>query len=278
MHDTPEELSAIGRGLEHSDEFAVSALGDLLLRLANAWKRQSDGQGTSSTAPGGTTSVSEGHRARLAEGNVFSQNGEDGVIESILRAVGPSCKVLLEIGVGTGEESNTRKLVEHDGWTGRWVDVWDIVYVPKGVEYVKKFVDRDNVRETLLGLPPRLGLLSIDIDGNDLWIWKELGPVADVVAIEYNSHFPPPQSVTVKYEPSLKWKETDYFGASLSALWKLGRSMGYELVHCDSTGVNAFFVHGDRLLRPLSPEEAFRPFSRKRYPKDERRMEEYPAS
>lgn len=214
----------------------------------------------------------------LVERNVFSQNGEDGVIESIFRLAPPTCKVLLEIGIGTGEETNTRKLVEHDGWTGRWVDVWDIVYIPKGVEYVKRFVYRDSARELLLGLPPRLGLLSIDIDGNDLWIWRELGPVADVVVIEYNALFPPPQSVTVRYEPDLRWRETDYFGASLSALWSLGQSMGYELVHCDSTGVNAFFVHGDRLLRPMSPEKAFRPFSRQPYLQDARRMEAYPPS
>jgi hypothetical protein len=215
----------------------------------------------------------------IVERRVFSQNGEDGVIESILRAVSPTCRTFLEVGVGTGRECNTRRLAEQDGWTGVWADIfpptWEHAYIPKGVTYVQRQVEPDNARELLALLPPRFGLLSIDIDSNDLWVWKAMGSVADVVVMEFNGFFPPPKSVTVRYEPGLQWRVTKYFGASLSALHKLGRSMGYELVHCDATGVNAFFVHGDKVLRPLSPEEAFRPFSRGAYPDDPRQMEEF---
>lgn len=98
-------------------------------------------------------------------------------------------------------------------------------------------------------VPKNFDLLSIDIDGNDYWIWKAIdGYFPRVVAIEHNAYYPWFQSKTIKYEPNLKWDETDYYDATLLALTNLARKKGYTLVGCNSLGVNAFFVK-DALIK-----------------------------
>jgi hypothetical protein len=113
------------------------------------------------------------------------------------------------------------------------------------------------------GVPEKPDLLSIDVDGNDYWIWKAITQFHPrVVIMEYNACIPalPPQ--TIPYKADFGWDKTDYYGASLGALEKLGKTKGYTLIATDKHGVNAFFVD-DRLLdgnfirRPLA--EIYRP-------------------
>ena len=86
-----------------------------------------------------------------------------------------------------------------------------------------------------------IDLLSIDIDYNDYWIWKAVTAVSPrVVVIEYNATLRPPMSLVVPYDPACMWDGTNYFGASLEALVRLGRDKGYRVVACNYTGVNAF--------------------------------------
>ena len=85
--------------------------------------------------------------------------------------------------------------------------------------------------------------MSIDVDGNDYWIWKALVDYDPrVVVIEYNSSFPPNKYKVIKYNPKSRWDGTKYFGASLLALTKLAESRGYVLLGCEAWGINAFFV------------------------------------
>jgi hypothetical protein len=87
---------------------------------------------------------------------------------------------------------------------------------------------------------------SIDIDGNDYWVWKAIdGYSPRVVAIEYNASIPSDKSLAVEYCANDGWDGSNYFGASLLAMTKLGLSKGYVLVACDSVGANAFFVRQD---------------------------------
>lgn len=72
-----------------------------------------------------------------------------------------------------------------------------------------------------------------------------------MVVIEYNSSVPPNKSKTIPYDPNFKWKGTDYFGASLLALKKLGERKGYTLVCCDNLGVNAFFARSNLVNFPV---------------------------
>ena len=91
-------------------------------------------------------------------------------------------------------------------------------------------------------IPQHFDLLSIDIDGNDYWIWDAITATPRVVVIEYNSSILPPQRKSITYNPTFRWDGTEYYGASLSALEALGRRKGYRLLYCDARGVNAFFV------------------------------------
>ena len=91
-------------------------------------------------------------------------------------------------------------------------------------------------------------LLSIDIDGNDYWVWNAIDGQPRLVVIEYNSSFGPDRAVTIPYDPSFDRFQHHpfgiYHGASIAALAKLGAAKGYALVGGDSNGVNAFFVRG----------------------------------
>jgi hypothetical protein len=59
------------------------------------------------------------------------------------------------------------------------------------------------------------------------------------------------------------WDGSNYFGASLEALVRLGREKGYRVVGCNYAGANAFFVRddvaGNHFLDPATAEEHYEP-------------------
>ena len=123
---------------------------------------------------------------------------------------------------------------------------------PNRVEIRQAFVTRENVN-TLIG-GGALGVLSIDVDGMDYWLWKAVEDAAPrVVVVEYNASMGPEESITVPYRADFSAADAHpsgyYHGASLAALEKLGREKGYGLVAVDAAGVNAFFV-----LEAIRPE------------------------
>ena len=111
-------------------------------------------------------------------------------------------------------------------------------------------------------------VLSIDVDGNDYWLWEREQSIQPAVEIvEYNATFPPPMSVVQEHAAEFRKAKTDYWGASLSALWKLAQRKGYTLVSCTITGVNAFFVRDDlatpsRFSGDQTPESLYHPLRR----------------
>jgi hypothetical protein len=102
------------------------------------------------------------------------------------------------------------------------------------------------------GVPGLFDLLSIDIDGNEYWVWNAIRCYRPrVVVIEYNVFFGPDVSKTIPYDPAHRWDESLFHGASLEALRRLGRAKGYSLVHTDSYSPNAFFVDDAELPAQL---------------------------
>jgi hypothetical protein len=128
------------------------------------------------------------------------------------------------------------------------------------------FVTRDNVNELLLrnGIRGDIGLFSLDIDGNDYWVWDALSCVSpEIVVCEYNSLFGPRRQVTIPYQEDFVREKAHYshlyFGASIAALHALAERKGYSLVGSNTAGCNLFFVRNDLVgsLRTYSPPEAY---------------------
>jgi hypothetical protein len=193
---------------------------------------------------------------RTFERKVFSQQGEDGIIEEIFRRIGETNRYFVEFGVETGVECNSARLARECGWSGLFMEadpdefpVLQANYAPyPGVTCVKAMVHSTNIQQLFAdaGVPAEPDLLVIDIDGNDYWVWKAVVDYRPrVVVVEYNPFYPPPSRWVMAEDPNFSWKRTDYFGASLGALSRLGKSKGYDLVGTDSHGVNAFFVRSD---------------------------------
>ena len=188
------------------------------------------------------------------EQRVYSQNGEDGIVEAIFDRVGTTNRYCVEFGVGDGRECNTRRLLEQ-GWSGLSMDASEPP-TDAPVPIRREFVNAENVNSLFrkYEVPAIFDLLSIDIDGNDYWVWKALDAArARVVVIEYNASVSVTESRSIAYDADFRWGHTDYFGASLLALQRLGECKSYTLVACDSTGVNAFFVDAELARRHFAP-------------------------
>jgi hypothetical protein len=186
----------------------------------------------------------------------FSQNDEDGIVQEIFRRIGTESRAFVEFGVGNGMENNSRALL-YAGWRGLWIEgnpkacagirrAFSQEMSRGQLQLTSAFITRDNISGLIEAARlPDLDLLSIDIDGNDYWIWQAISLRPRVVIIEYNATFRPPTSWTIQYNESHRWNGSHYHGASLQALHDLGRSKGYTLVGCSLSGVNAFFVRDD---------------------------------
>jgi hypothetical protein len=207
---------------------------------------------------------------------IYAQNDEDGIIQEIFRRIGATKRTFVEFGVEAGTECNTVKLLV-EGWSGLWIEA-GAAYVAtirerfatflaqKRLTVLESLVTAENINDLLRqgGMSGEIDLLAIDIDYNDYWVWKAIDAVAPrVIAIEYNATLRPPLSLTVPYDPHGAWDGTNFYGASLEALVRLGAEKGYRLVGCSIAGVNAFFVRtelcGDKFLAPATAEEHYEP-------------------
>jgi hypothetical protein len=186
---------------------------------------------------------------------VFSQNGEDGVLAEILRRIGTGSRTFAEFGIQDGSEGTTVFLAQVLGWSGVYLEADPDAYAalerrfsanPR-VRTLHAAVEPHNVEALFAqaGVPEEPDVVSIDVDGNDYWIWRALERRPRVVVIEYNGDLDPASSQVMPYTPGFRWDHTSGYGASLGALEALGTEKGYTLVHTELAGVNAFFVRSD---------------------------------
>jgi hypothetical protein len=220
--------------------------------------------------------LSSNYDLKNAEFRVFSQWGEDGVIQNLIRLVAIDRPIFIEFGVENYTESNTRFLLTNNQWSGLVIDgninnisyiKSDAIYWASNLKAVHSFITKDNINELLVsnGAIGDIGLLSIDIDGNDYWIWEAINVITPrIIICEYNSHFGPTALVSTPYDKNfvrdVAHSSKIYYGASISALNALANKRGYSLVASNSAGNNLFFVRNDLLggMETLTPEDAYR--------------------
>lgn len=204
----------------------------------------------------------------------FSQFEEDGKLLFIFATLGISSGTFLDVGAADGVRSNCANLALNFGWRGvfidgngdnirrgrdfydRHADTW--AYPP---EFIHAMVTRENINELVRQskLPTEIDLLSIDIDGNDYWVWESLDQVTPkVVVIETHVEFGM-NSIVVPYDKDYSYpgKHPDYHGASPTAMAKLAARKGYRLVGANEYGFNTIYVRrglAERLLPEVSVE------------------------
>jgi len=212
------------------------------------------------------------------EFKIFSQWGDDGIIQYLIKNLSIKNETFIEFGVQDYMESNTRFLMMNNNWSGFVMDgskellnrlenqkwYWKYCLSHKAV-----WIHKDNINELIASTNfADIGILHIDIDGNDYHILKEidmsrLNP--SIIIMEYNSVFGEERKITIPYDKEFHRTEAHYsnlfFGASLAALNDLAVKRGYDLVSCNKAGNNAYFVRNDLLnsrVKKLSVSKAFK--------------------
>jgi hypothetical protein len=197
------------------------------------------------------------------EFKVSSQWGEDGIIEWLIEraSIPPAAQSFIEFGVETYSESNTRFLLQNRNWRGLIMDgsaaVVDAVRADglawkHDLTVRPAFITRENINELISssGFGGEIGLLSVDVDGNDYWIWEAINAVSPIIVVcEYNAVFGDLHPISIPYDPGFSRAKAHhsylYFGASIAALRSLATRKGYRFVGTNSAGNDAFFVRED---------------------------------
>jgi hypothetical protein len=210
------------------------------------------------------------------EFKVFSQWGDDGIIQWLVHNLDIPNKTFVEFGVEDYREANTRFLMMNNNWSGLVMDgsKWNVAQIINS-EYFWQydlsasvaFITVENINSLLSSsnLGNEVGILHIDLDGNEYWIWKEIHEISPILVIlEYNSHFGIDKAITIPYSRDFRRTNTHYsglyFGASLLALHQLSVNKGYSFIGCNSAGNNAYFVRRDKLndsVREISLEKGY---------------------
>jgi hypothetical protein len=196
-----------------------------------------------------------------AEFRVSSQWGEDGIVEWLVANSPGIPERFIEFGVENYRESNTRFLLQNRNWRGLVLDGSERhVAAIKGdplswrhdLTAVAAFITNDNIEQLIAeaGFGGEIGLLSIDIDGNDYWVWQALGNVAPwLVIAEYNAVLGDLLPLTVPYRADFVRTAADpsnlYYGASVKAIAQLAAAKGYVVLGSNRAGNNLFLARED---------------------------------
>jgi hypothetical protein len=147
------------------------------------------------------------------EFQIFSQRGEDGIIQYIVDKIDIPNKIFIEFGVENYTESNTRFLLINNHWSGLVIDGSksnieyiknDFIYWKYDITAIESFITTQNINaliQSFTGSEQDIGLLSVDVDGNDYWIWEAINVINPrVIVCEYNSAFGPVKKLYIPYK------------------------------------------------------------------------------
>lgn len=214
------------------------------------------------------------------EFRVFSQWGDDGIIDWLVKNIDIENKTFIEFGVENYQESNTRFLMMNKNWSGLVIDGSQshIEYIKNRYYYwmynltaVHQFIDKDNINGIISKWlqendeSAEVGILHIDIDGNDYWIWEAIDCINPVIVIvEYNALLGNERAISIPYRADF-YRTTAhhsnlYYGVSLPALCHLATKKGYTFIGCNLAGNNAYFVRNDKMnhhIPAITPKEGF---------------------
>ncbi len=184
------------------------------------------------------------------EQSLYGQFGEEGVLAKIFQLIEPSNRFCVECGAFDGITGSSTYLLRTQGWK---CALFDRTYDIPQWSLHREFITSDNINSLLeqYKVPYDLDLLVITLGYNDYYIWQAIDPhyKPSVVLISYNPFFLPHEDKIVVYHPYYVGDNTTYYGASLLALFKLGQSKGYSLVHADKGGGHLFFIRNDLIDR-----------------------------
>ena len=210
------------------------------------------------------------------EFSVFSQWGDDGIIDYLINNLDIKNKSFIEFGVQDYTECNTKLLLMNKNWRGLIIDESQdfIDKIKKSDLYwrydltaIRSFITKKNINNIFKenNFIGPIGILSIDIDGNDYWIWDSINCIdPDIVIIEYNSRLGLEKAVTIPYKEDFERRKFHYsniyYGASLKALINLGKRKNYIFIGCNSAGNNAYFIKSsvqNSKIKEITIEQGF---------------------
>ena len=192
---------------------------------------------------------------------VFSQFDEDGVILFLVAVAGEGPRRVVDLGAGNGvHASNCANLLLNLGFGGLLVDAdeekvaWGRRFYARHPDskerppaLVQSFLTRENVNDVVggAGFVGEVDLLSVDVDGNDYWLWEALECVRPrLVVVEAHPELGRDEHVT-PYDAEFRWASGASGGASLAAFVRLGERLGYRPVGSNQYGFNVFFARED---------------------------------
>lgn len=217
---------------------------------------------------------------------IFSQFEEDGILLAVFAAIGEKNKTFVDLGSANGINSNCANLAINFGWNGLFIDgdedgindgkafysshpdTW--IYPPT---FKRAFIQQENINQLISdeGITGEIDLLSIDLDGNDYWIWDALTVIKPrVVIIETHIEFGM-NNIVVPYDKDYFYpgKHPDYHGASPVAMNNLAKKLGYRLVASNNYGFNTIYIQegiADTILPEISVENVLKhPRNKERY-------------
>lgn len=184
----------------------------------------------------------------IYEKSLYSPHGEDGILAKIFQLIKPDSKFFIEFGAQDGVSNCITYFLKLQGWKSV---SFDRKFENQKTSLYKEFVTGENINSLLrkYAVPYQFDLLSIGLGYNDFYIWKKLSAdyQPSVVVIRYNAIHQPNEDKVVKYRPFYCGDKSNYFGASILALYRLGLSKGYTLVYAEASGERLFFIRNDTI-------------------------------